>query len=170
MTAPRPLKYRWNGEAMVPLVPRVAQEMYEEGRTYWLEPWEPASQASRGHYFASLKEGWDNLPEHLAERFPTPEHLRKFLLIRAGYHDERTIVAASKAQAQRIAGFVRPMDEFAVVTVREATVGVYTAKSQSARAMGRKAFQKSKSDVLDALSDLIGVERRTLDENAGRAA
>lgn len=164
------MRFRWTGTEMVPLVPRVAADRFTPGEAYFLEPWEPASQASRGHYFASLKTGWENLPEQLAERFPTPEHLRKYLLIRAGYRDERTIVAASNAQAQRIAGFVRPMDEFAVVTVREATVIVYTAKSQSARAMGKAAFQRSKSDVLDALAALIGVERQALDQNAGQAA
>ena len=78
--------------------------------------------------------------------------------------------AANKAEAQRIASFVRPLDEFAVVTVREATVAVYTAKSQSARAMGRATFQKSKTDVLDALSEMIGVTTPQLQENAGRAA
>ena len=92
------------------------------------------------------------------------------MLIRAGYRDERTIVAASMAEAQRIASFVRPLDEYAVVQVHEATVSVYTAKSQSARAMGKAAFQQSKRDVLDALSEMIGVERKALDANAGKAA
>ena len=39
-----------------------------------------------------------------------------------------------------------------MVTAREATVAVYTARSQSVRAMGAKEFQKSKSDVLDELA------------------
>ena len=166
----RPLKFRWTGEAMRPVVPAAAAGMYEQGKSYWLEPWEPASSASRGHYFASIKETWDNLPETMSERFPSPEHLRKYCLIRAGYRDERTITAATKAEAQRVAAFIRPLDDFAVVVVREATVVVWTAKSQSARAMGRAAFQRSKDDVLNTMSEMIGVERRALEQNAGRAA
>jgi hypothetical protein len=74
------------------------------------------------------------------EEFPTAEVLRKKMLIRAGYADERSIVCASKAEAQRVAAFVKPMDEYAVVTVREAVVRVYTAQSQSIKAMGAKPF------------------------------
>ena len=169
MNAIRPLKFRWDGKAMKPTVPAAADGMYEVGRSYWLEPWVPASSASRSHYFASIKEAWNNLPEHLSDRFPSPEHLRKYALIRSGYHDERTIVAGSKAEARRIAAFIRPMDEFAVVTVHEATIVVHTAKSQSARAMGKADFQKSKSDVLDLLAPMIGVERPALEQNAGTA-
>jgi len=170
MTEFRPLKFRWDGAAMKPIVPAAAADLYETGKSYWLEPWEPASSASRSHYFASIKEAWDNLPEHMTDRFPSPEHLRKYALIRANYCDERTIVAGSKAEAQRIAAFMRPMDEFAVVTVHEATIVVRTAKSQSARAMGKADFQASKSAVLDLLAPMIGVARPALEQNAGRAA
>lgn len=166
----RPIKFRWTGEVMRPTVPSVAAGMYETGRFYWMEPWEPASSASRGHYFASIKEAWENLPETISDRFPTPDHLRKFCLIREGFRDERTIVAANKAEARRIAAFIRPMDSYAVVVVREAMVVVWTAKSQSVRAMGRKEFQESKQRVLDALSAVIGVERHVLDKNTGQAA
>jgi ABC-type nickel/cobalt efflux system permease component RcnA len=50
------------------------------------------------------------------------------------------------------------MDDFAVVTVSEAVVTVYTAKSQSMRAMGKKAFAESKEAVLRILSEMLGVE------------
>ena len=167
---PRIMAFRWDGEVMIPRVPGVAQRQYEVGETYRLEVREERSTNSHNHFFASINEGWLNLPEHVAERFPTPDHLRKYLLIRTGYRDERTIVATSKAEAQRIAAFIRPMDEFAVVTVREATVAVYTAKSQSVRAMGAREFAASKTAVLDALAAMIGVERKALEANAGKAA
>jgi hypothetical protein len=51
------------------------------------------------------------------------------------------------------------MDEYAIVTVREAVVTVYTAKSQSMRAMGRETFQKSKDDVLAWAEAFIEVNR-----------
>ena len=57
-----------------------------------------------------------------------------------------------------MAAFVRPMDEHAVVLISEAVVSVYTAQSQSFRAMGKERFQASKDAVLEALADMIGVE------------
>lgn len=170
MTAPRPLKFRWNGTSMTPLQPGAAARMYEKGEVYSLEVREERSGASHNHYFASIHTGWYNLPENMDGRFPTPKHLRKWLLIRAGYHDERSIVAPSKAAAHRIAAFIRPMDDFAVVVVSEATVTVYTAKSQSVRAMGKADFAASKDAVLGLLADMIGTPKEALAKNAGRAA
>ena len=172
VSAHHPLKYRWTGQVMQPLVPSMAKRQFTAGETYRLEVWEERSIASHRQYFASIKEAWDNLPEHLAERFPTSEHLRKYALIRSGYRDERTIVATSKAEAGRIAAFVRPSadERYELVVVREATVTIYTPKSQSTRAMGRKEFQESKTKVLDLLAEMIGVDRTELDQNAGRAA
>ncbi len=75
-----------------------------------------------------------HLPEAVAERFPTPDSLRRFALIRTGHRDERSIACASKAEALRVAAFVQPMDDCAVVTVTGALVTVYTPRSQSMRA------------------------------------
>jgi hypothetical protein len=110
-----------------------------------------------------------NLPDHLAQQFTSPEALRKFALVRAGYADSRTIVASSKAEAQRMAAFVRPLDTFAVVTVSDAAVTVWAARSQSARAMGKRDFQESKDKVLDVIAALIGTDPTTLAAHAGQA-
>src|SRR5262245_22191474 len=126
-----PMAFSWDGEAMVPRQPKLADKFYVVGELYRLVVHEERSQAAHGGYFARVCEAHTNLPEQLVERFPTSEHLRKYALIRAGYRDERTIVASSKAEAQRLAAFIRPMDGFAVVLVDGATVTVYTARSQS---------------------------------------
>lgn len=170
MTAIRPLRFRWTGDVMKPLQPGVAARQYEKGEVYPLEVREERSANSHRAYFAAINEGWQNLPEEQADRFPTPDHLRRWLLIRAGFRDERTIALASKAEALRVAAFIKPLDTFAVIVPREATVVVMTAKSQSYKSMGRAEFQRSKEAVLDALAELIGVDRRALDDNAGRAA
>jgi len=171
MTAPIfPQMFRWDGDAMIPLNPRIADKQYVVGETYRLEPREDRSQASHNHYFASVAEAHANLPHDLAERFPTPDHLRAFALIKAGYCDARSIVAASKAEAQRLAAFIKPMDDFAIVTVSEAVVTVYTAKSQSYRAMGKEDFQRSKDAVLAIVAQMIGSTPAALQSNAGQAA
>lgn len=170
MSATPPINYTWDGEALRPLHPKIADQHLVIGERYSLVEHQGRSQSSHNHYFAAIKEGWQNLPEHLAERFATDEHLRKYALIKAGYHDSHSITCASKAEAQRVAAFIRPADEFSVVTVTEATVTRYAAKSQKLRAMGRDVFQKSKSDVLDVIAALVGVKSDQLKREATRAA
>ena len=170
MTAPRPLRYRWTGEAMVPLVPKLARDQFEPGKAYLLENREERSVNSHRAYFAAINEGWTNLPEIEAMRFPTADHLRRYLLIKAGYFNERQVVVANAAEAVRVAAFIKPMDEYAIVSPKGATVSVFTAKSQSYKAMGRREFQESKWKVLDLLAEMIGTDRETLEKNAGRAA
>lgn len=166
MTAIYPLAFRWDGEAMRPLNPHAADRQYVVEEVYRLEPREDRSAASHAHFFASLADAHANLPDDLAQRWPTSDHLRRYALIRTGWRDERTIIASSKAEARRIAAFVKPMDEFAAVSVHDAAVIVWTAKSQSMRAMGKEAFQKSKDDVLSFVADMIGVPP----EQLGKAA
>lgn len=153
----RPVSFAWDGEVMKPLHPRIADREYTVGEKYTLVPYEERSSASHNHEFAWLKEAWQSLPERLAERFPTSEHLRKWALIRAGYSDSHTIVCSSKAEAARIAAFIRPMDEFAVVNVQGATVTRYTAKSQSKRAMGAKEFYESKERIMEVVARMLNV-------------
>ncbi len=171
MSAPiAPLAFRWDGESMVPVSAVAADRQYAIGETYRLVPYEGRSHRSHNHYFAAVEEAWRNLPETLADQFPTPEHLRKYALIKAGYRDQTTIALATKEDAKRIARVVRGLDEFALVTVVGTIITVYTARSQSTRAMGAKTFQQSKNDVLDVLAGMIGVETDTLHWEAGQAA
>jgi hypothetical protein len=164
-----PLAFVWRDGAMVPLHPRLAAKHFGEGEVVTLEVREERSSASHRHYFASIKNAHDSLPAELAERFPTPEALRKYALIRAGYRDERSIVCASKAEAQRLAAFIRPMDDFAYVTTDGAVVAVYTAKSQSVRAMPKGEFQRSKDAVLEFIASLIGTSKETLEQQSEAA-
>lgn len=170
MTIPAPMIFTWDGDAMVPKVPRLADRYYVVGEQYRLVVDEGRSGVSHRHFFAAIHEAFKNLPEELAERFPSDEHFRKHCLIMEGYRDERTFVAASKAEALRLAAFVKPMDEYAVVVVRECVVVVWTAKSQSTKAMGAKDFQASKQKVLDRAASMIGVSADALSANTSRAA
>ena len=153
-----PLAFQWDGDSMVPLNAKRADAFYTVGERYIMAPVSQRSDATHKHEFAWLREAWMSLPDDLAERFPTAEHLRKWALIRAGYSDSHTITCASKAEAIRIAAFIRPIDEFAVVTTNGPTVTRYTAKSQSRRAMGAKEFQDSKTKIMEVIARLIGVE------------
>jgi len=168
MTAP--LRLRYEGEGEFRALTNRADEDFVVGEVYVMVEHRDRSTSSHNHFFACVGDAWKTLPDELLESYPTAEHLRKKALIWKGWRDERTIACSSKAEAERIAAFVKPMDDFAVVTVRDAVVRVWTAKSQSMKAMGAKDFQASKQDVLDFIDDLLGVERGATSGNAREAA
>lgn len=170
---PKPFLFEWDGESLKPATKYWApkcDEYFVIGERYQMIEHDQPRPSSRGHYFASLHEAWANLPEAMAERFHTSEHLRKYALIKTGWHDSNSIVLPTNADALRVASFIRPKDEFAVIIVDGNTVTDYTAQSQSARAMGKAKFQKSKWDVIDYVASLVGLTTEELKANAGKAA
>lgn len=160
-----PLTFDWDGEVMRPVHPRRADVHYVVGGQYRLAPYEERSRASHNQYFAAVHEAWQNLPEDMVERYPTDDHLRKWALIKAGYREERSIVCDSPAAAEKVAAFIRPIDDYAVVVARDNVVVVYTAKSQSYRTMNKQEFQQSKERVLDVLAQVIGASTEDLKRN-----
>lgn len=152
-----PLAYQWDGEALIPRVPRLADKHMVVGETYMMVPHEDRSDATHKHEFVWLREAWMNLPEDVAVNYPTPEHLRKRALIEAGYCDETIVDAGTKAAALRTAAFVRAIDDFAMVFVKDQFVIRRTAKSQSRRAMKKAEFQASKTAIMEIISNMIGV-------------
>lgn len=152
-----PLQFAWDGECLRPKHPKIADKHLCIGESYCFIEHRESSEASRGHYFATLHDLWMNLPESLAEEHATVEHFRKWCLIKAGYHDQQSFVCSSKAEAVRLAAFLKPIDDFSVVSVNECAVIRLVAKSQSKRAMGAKDFGESKQKVLEIASELVGV-------------
>ena len=171
MSAP-PLLFSWDGEAMTPVGRhgKTADEHFVIGRKYILVEQQERSAASHNHEFAWLNEAWKNLPESLAELYPSPLHLRKRALIEAGFYDEEIVDAGTSAAAIRVASAFRHREEFSLVIVRGPIVVIRSAKSQSRRAMDKKDFQASKTAVMEVVSALIGVKPTDLAENAAEAA
>jgi len=172
MSSAPPLSFEWDGEAFRPANPfhaRMCNRHFVVHQRYTLIEHHERSGESHRHFFAALHEAWQNLPERLAEQFPTSEHLRKYALIKTGYHDQTAYACQSRAEAMRLAAAIRPLGDFSIVTTQGPTVLRFTAKSQSMRAMGKKDFQESKDKVLDFISALIGSSRDALETHA-RAA
>jgi hypothetical protein len=160
---------RWNGEGFMPLdrFRERADELYVVGMIYQIDAKQPRSKPSHDHYFACVQKAWENLPEDIAHNFPHPESLRKYALIKCGFCDTASFVASSKAEAQRIATFIRPRSGYDILDLQKApTITVFTAQTQSYRAMGKNEFQRSKDEVLGFLSAMIGVDVTTLLEEA----
>lgn len=163
-----PLTFRWDGEAMIPLIHcrKQADEQFVIGQAYRMTEYEERSLATHNHEFAWLATAWENLPEAIAPTYPTPEHLRKRALIEAGYFHETAVDAGSHAAAIRVAAAVRSLDEFALVIVQGAFVLIRRAKSQSRRAMKKDEFQKSKSAIMDVVAEMLGVSPDSLEKAA----
>ena len=167
--APRLLRFIWKDGVFVPDGVRVASYCdgaFGEGEVVTFERHEPVSTASRNHYHASIQEAWNNLPEG-DERFPTADSLRKWALIRSGYCTVTDVILSTPEQAQTVAAFTGNA-EGTIIVVRENVVRKYTAKSQSAKSMGKDEFGRSKQDVLDTIAELLAVKRKALEETAGR--
>lgn len=162
-------RYRWTGSCWEPLT-RLAQrcrEAFTVGQIADLEITEERTDESHRHYFGCIRAAWLNLPEMISDRFASPEHLRKWCLIKRGYRNERTFPCGSKQEAVALAAFVQPLDDYAVVVPLGNSVVVMTAKSQKLRRSGddgmlKPEFESSKADVLDECSKLIGVDVTTL--------
>lgn len=164
-----PITMKWNGEAMIPanaLWAARADRQFVVGEVYKMVEHNDRSENSHNHYFAAVKNGFDNLPDDLRGDYPTVEHLRKKALIRCGYRNERDIVLSSKADAERVAAFMRPADDYSIVFNVECVVREWTAKSQKKSAMDAREFQKSKQDVLDFIAQLLGVQPEDLARSA----
>lgn len=158
----------WNGEAFLPLQrhDNYCAAHFVIGEQYFIDPESPRNMAEHRAYFAQIANDWRNLPEITAHRFPNPEHLRKYALIRTGYADERAIVCRSNRDALMLAAFIGGLEDYCIVEVVEDTVRAWVAKSQSVRAMGAADFKKSKNQVLDYLATMLQVSR----DDAERAA
>lgn len=180
-----PVAAIWNDETATFTVARRfqrrAREQFQNGQEYYLEERIARSGASHAQYMASVGEAHANLSDENKEVLKTPEHLRKWALITAGYYDETLVEGgdgeAGKLAAMRMAVLARKFDDFAEVKVVRLPgdddelkwfMRLRIAKSQSFSAMNKEQFEKSKRDVLDILAGAIEVRRRDL-EQAGRS-
>ncbi len=171
----QPAVFRWDNISYV-MVPLAASlplciRQFTDGEEYRLAAEEERSAASHKHYFAAIHEAWQNLPENLADRFPTAERLRHWCLVKCGYATEQIIVLETVRDAERFAEYVSEYRGDDTFVKRDGDIiKIWTAKSQSTRAMDKDEFQASKQAVLDLLSDMIGTTVTELKKNAGQAA
>lgn len=169
-----PLQFRWDGEAMVPASQfwsRKADQEFAVGEEYMLVEHHDRSDASHNHEFAFIAEAWQNLHERFAHETwaRSPEHLRKYALIRTRFCNTQTYPCASAAEAERWAKNLSPIDEYSLVTVDGNCVHRFTAMSQKKRGLGamdKATFQASKQAIIDFLDDLLGVERGSTERAA----
>lgn len=161
-----PIPFIWNGEAMEPAkgFRNHCDKSFIIGERYILAPWEERSGASHRHEFAWLREAWMNLPEELAEMYPTETHLRKRALIQAGYFNETVVDVGTKAGALRVAAIMQGDNLFAHVVTRGTLVVRRTALSQARNRMNKKDFQESKQAILEIVATMLKVDPEKLEQ------
>ena len=165
--------FRWDGEAMQPAnryAKAAADAEYVIGLAYRMQALEERSAKAHAAYFATVTEAWRNLSDEDSARFPTSDSLLKFVLIKCGFADQRQIVCATNSEAIRLAAIVKGFDEYSVTAVVDCVVTIWTAKSQSYKAMGKKDFLASQAAVRDYLAAMIGVSPTALERSAGQSA
>src|SRR6516165_3686228 len=118
MTDPRPIDVTRKDGVLVPRQKWAFDRLFVESGDYTIEIHEPRSKRSHDHYHAAVREAWKNLPEHLAPRFPDPDHLRKWALIKTDWCVERTVVCGNAETANQVAALAGRLDESAVVIVQ----------------------------------------------------
>lgn len=160
--------FEWSGEAMVPLARfhNLVNAEFVVGEKYRMEVQEVHSWLSHKHQFAWLHGAWLSLPEGIASRFKNEEQLRKHALIDGGFCDSKTIVCATKAEAERWFDVLTGDDPYCIVTVKGNVLTRYTAQSQSMRAMGKSDFQRSKEHVLNYVAALLEADPRDVEKAA----
>lgn len=153
--------------AMVP-EPRfraLCERQYALDESYALGPVDGVSSASRGGFFASVKEAWSNLPDD-DTRFPTPEHLRKRALVQAGWATHTQTVMDTKKDAVAFAKGLRRVDEYAVIKVSRNVVDCWIAKSIATGQISGDEFRGVKTRALDWVASLAGTNRAELEQHS----
>ena len=165
MSEKLPVEVVWTGDEFRPInswwVSR-ARRQYVAGEVYHMVDQPERSGQSHRHLFAAINQTFDNLPPLLAEQFKSPDHLRRYAMIKAGICNSQSMPCGSPDAARKLASFIRPLDEFAVVDVKGSVVTVYRAKSMSYKEMSKEEFQKAKTAVLEVLAEMIGVASKEL--------
>lgn len=168
----RPVMFTWSDEGtMVPLArfKGMCDRQYIVGEEYALAPYESISTRDRGHFHAAVASAWKNLPEDIAPRFPSSEHLRKWALVQVGCCTENHIICDSPEEAKTTAALVRTFDEYAIITVSKKIVNIWRAKSTAnANGMQAKEYNEAKWQVIDLLAGMINVPRAKLSKEAER--
>ena len=189
----RPVLATWNDADLsfkvVARFGRLARSQFSNGEDYPLEVVEHRSSAEHNHYFAAIKNAWDNVnDEETIRLLGGPNGLRHWALIQTGWCYTVPIGPMSKAAAIKGAhgaadNFRRWSDEmnsskqggsYVEVVIRPVDGGwvviVKTPMSQSRAAMKKEPFRDSKKAVLELLAGQIQVKRRELEQSGKDAA
>jgi hypothetical protein len=168
-----PIICTWEGDGFKPLPGRpldAARERYKPGERVALVRYDQRSRLSHDHYMVTVRAAWQNWPEDYPVAIASEDQLRKHALIRTDHYDESACAFASPEDAGAYIAMMTRAVDYAEFSTFEDVVIIRIAKTQRKKLMGSAVFQKSKEDVLDFLSAIVGVDVTTLTAEAKRMA
>lgn len=161
---------RLDDEVLIPhgeFARKLFNEAFEPNKIYEIKPHAGRSKKSHDHFFAFLNEVFATLPEDLKADFPDEIHFRKKMLIRLGFAKSFDFVAENDFEASRAMIAIRSIiDEYAVIIRDGSVMRVFVAESMQMKLMGRKRFQDAKQAIIVECARMLGVDAKTLVENA----
>lgn len=169
---------QWDGGSLAPasrLWAGVCDKNLVVGERYWIIEDKERSTKSHDHFFALIAKAWANLPERYDHQFPGrdgAELLRKYALIKAGYHHMKTVVFQTHEEAARAAALVEnhaDPERYTIADVNGCVVSIFWAESQRRMVMGADRFQQSKQAVLEIVAEMAGVTVEELVATTGQA-
>lgn len=162
-----PITFIWQGDCFTPASPfwaKKADATYVIGERYDLVEVQERSTKSHAHLFASIAEAHANLRDELLDEYPTPDRLRRKLLIKGGFCSEQSIVCSTRAEAQRWTDIMRQREPDSVVIARGTVVRIYVAESMSYRTMNKERFGAAKNFILNELASMLGTTPKALEK------
>jgi hypothetical protein len=167
MTTAGPISFVYQDGAFRPAGRYAAEQVaarYGDGQVVKLVEYEPRSRAHHNWFFVAVTHVFENLTDEQRLLWPTEEALRKYALCKAGCCDVATHVCSSKAEAERLAGFLRSHRMADLVVHDGSLVTALSAWSMKYREMSKTRFRECVEKTLPILADIIGVEVEALEQ------
>lgn len=168
----RPIAVVWTGQHFVPLprFQRLCDQQFEVNQEVAIIRSEERNMSRHRGYFASIREAWKNLAEEYDGRFPSPEALRAFALVEAGYCVETDYVMDNPKEARKLAMDIRRMSPFSIIKLSGNVVKHFEPESQAVPAMKREVFEASCKAVLEIVASMSRSTPAQLRKNADKSA
>ena len=154
------LVYNGNGEfkANSKFDKGVCLNSYRQGEIITYTDIKPRSHQHLKWWHMVVKKAWDNLPEHLVTRWPSPEHFRKAVLCMVGHCDILSHVYKSEKDAINAALSARFGDDYLIVAIDKTALTIMRAKSQSYKHQGQTDFREVVDAALQEMSGILGCD------------
>jgi hypothetical protein len=154
---------------------REAKRRFKDKNWYPMKVQHNQSDESRRHFFAVLRIAADTMSEGAEQRLGVvgmepkakAEWLRQWALVETGWFMPRSIPCETEGELQSMKGRVGG-GGYAAITRDGLTLHVKKPRSQAMTSMNGTDFELSKRDVLEKLSDELGVKVAELGREAQR--
>lgn len=132
------------------------------GECYRFDIYHDRSESFHRKYFAAIADSWEHLREPWNVMLPSPEHLRKYALCKAGWCDVATIVSKSKEEVVNTINSVKLLDTYCLAIPSGNVLTIYKARSQARSYQDARDFYETAVKVFHVIGEMIGVDPLSL--------